>query len=84
MMDKAGIKEKIVGCLKKIAPDADPDRLGADENLREKLGLDSFDTLRLIVDISEQLGVEIAEQDYGEITTLNKMTGYLSTRVPGK
>ncbi|MFC6876716.1 acyl carrier protein [Flavobacterium myungsuense] len=63
--------------LKHIAPDTEPSELKPDENIRETLNIDSFDTLQFIVAINDTLGIEIPESDYGKITTLNSLTKYL-------
>lgn len=52
-----------------------------DENIREILGIDSFDALQFIISISEKLGVEIPEKDYGEINTLNNLDAYIKNKM---
>jgi len=43
--------------LKQIAPDTEPGQLQPDDNIRQKLEIDSFDSLRFIVELDEKLGV---------------------------
>jgi acyl carrier protein len=76
-MTEAEIKKIIFQLLKQIAPDTEPNQLGPDDNIREKLEIDSFDSLRMIVALDEKLGVETPEQDYGKIATLKGLVDYI-------
>ena len=64
------IRETIFRVLRPITPEADFDELAPDENMQEALDIDSFDVLRFFIQLYEELGVEIPEEDYGEIITL--------------
>ena len=50
-MNEEEIKEIVFQLLKKIAPDTEPSTLKPDENIRETLNIDSFDSLQFIVAI---------------------------------
>jgi acyl carrier protein len=63
-----------------IAPEVDFDRLDPGADLREEADLDSVDLVNLIVLIDAELGVDIPEIDYGEISTLENLTRYLVDR----
>jgi acyl carrier protein len=73
------IKETIFKLLKNIAPEATPEALGADDDVRETLGIDSYDFLNFMIGLNEVFGVEIPETDYGKLITLNDMIHYIST-----
>jgi acyl carrier protein len=72
------IKAAIARGLAKIAPEADLNTLGPEENVRDALDIDSFDFLNFLIGLHEELGVEIPEADYGKLTTLADMTRYLA------
>ena len=76
-MTEDELKKIIVEILKQIAPDTEPAELKPDDNIREKLEIDSFDALQFIVALDEKLGVETPEQDYGKITTLRNLVSYI-------
>jgi acyl carrier protein len=80
-MSDTAIKDILLRVLKQIAPDADPYALQPDDNIRETLGIDSFDSLQVMVALDEKLGVEIPEQDYGKVASLEQMVAYLKTKV---
>lgn len=77
-MNKEEIEKVIIAALKQIAPDTEPSELLPDQNIRETLGIDSFDFLQFIVSLDKELNIEIPEQDYGKITTLSSLTNYLT------
>jgi len=55
----------------------EPEQLQPDDNIRQKLEIDSFDALRFIVELDEKLGVETPEEDYGKIATLKSLVTYI-------
>ncbi|MBZ5855589.1 acyl carrier protein [Flavihumibacter profundi] len=76
-MNEPELKQTILKMLKKVAPDSNPETLQPDDNIRQVLEMDSFDALQFIVALDEHLGIEIPEEDYGKIDTLNKLIAYL-------
>ena len=77
---EAQIKAAIARGLTQIAPEADLDTLAPEENVRDALDIDSFDFLNFLIGLHEELGIEIPEADYGQLTTLAGMTRYLVAR----
>ena len=75
------IKTIIFRLLGQIAPEADFDELGPDEDVREVLDIDSFDFLNFLISLNEEFGVEIPEADYGQLVTLVDITDYLLARI---
>ena len=80
-MSEAEISSAVSKILRKIAPEANLDRIGPDENLREALDIDSFDFLNVLIGLHEDLKVEIPESDYQKLRTLNDLVSYLSNRL---
>ncbi len=70
----------VVDALLEVAPDVDPATLDYDAPLREGLELDSMDILNLVVAINEATGIDVPEQDYGELTTVATIARYLGAR----
>lgn len=79
-MNEEEIKEIFFQLLKKIAPDTEPSALLPDENIRETLNIDSFDSLQFIVALNEKTGIEIPEEDYGKIATLQALIAYIKNK----
>lgn len=74
------IKDTIVSLIKTIAPDADPETLGDDDDLRATLAIDSYDFLNLMIGLNDAFGVEIPEADYGKLVTLNDLIRYITNQ----
>ena len=79
-MTEDELRKIIVQLLKQIAPDTEPEQLQPDDNIRQKLEIDSFDALRFIVALDEKLGVETPEEDYGKTATLRSLLTYVSEK----
>jgi acyl carrier protein len=80
-MTEAQIREAIFKVLSRIAPEADLGGLAPHANLREALDIDSFDHLNLLIGLNEELGVEIPEADYGQLSTLEDIIRYLAAHM---
>lgn len=76
-MNETELKPILLGLLKKVAPDTEPETLKPDDNIRTTLEIDSFDYLQFIVAIDEQFGLDTPEEDYGKIQTLRTLTSYV-------
>ena len=79
-MNETEIRQTLFQLLANIAPDTEPEKLQPDDDIRKKLGLDSFDALQFVVAIDEHYGIEIPEEDYGKITTIRLLTAYIEDR----
>jgi acyl carrier protein len=77
------VQDGMRDAFRRIAPEVDLSSIDPGANLREEADLDSVDALNLIVLLDENLGVEIPEADYDQITTLEDMRRYLQARIPG-
>ncbi len=80
-MNQDEITKIIFQLLKKIAPETEPSALLPEENIREALNIDSFDSLQFLVSLDEKLGIEIPEHDYGKTTTLKNLVEYIMDRM---
>lgn len=76
------LKRLIFELLADIAPEADFDTLGLDEDIRLDLDIDSFDFLNFLIGLNEATGVDIPEADYGQLVTTNDICDYLLVRMP--
>lgn len=65
------IREAVEQALHRVAPEADVRTLAGGADLREEIDLDSMDMLNFFVALHERLKVDIAESEYGAMTTLD-------------
>jgi acyl carrier protein len=77
-MTPAEIKEVILDILEGIAPDEDLSGLKEDVPLREQLELDSMDFLDIVMELRKRYRVQIPEDDYVELSTLQSTVKYLA------
>jgi len=75
------IKTLVVGELRKIAPEADLDEHDPAVDLRDRIDLDSVDTLNLMIAIHEATGADIPEADYHQMVSLDGCVSYLRSRI---
>lgn len=76
-MTETDARAMIFDILRGIAPEADPEGLAADDDMREALDLDSMDFLNFVVTLHERTGVGIPEADYPKLRTLGGAIAYL-------
>ena len=74
------LHQTIVVLLQQIAPDTTPATLKLEENIRETLNIDSFDFLQFVIALHEKTGVEIPEEDYGKINTIQNAIEYIQNK----
>ena len=79
-MNSEILHQTIVVLLQQIAPDTVPTTLKLEENIRETLNIDSFDFLQFIIALNEKTGVEIPEEDYGKINTIQNAIEYIQNK----
>jgi acyl carrier protein len=77
-MSPAEIKETILDILEGIAPDEDLSDLKDDVPLREQLELDSMDFLDIVMELRKRYRIQIPEDDYLELATMNSTVSYLT------
>ena len=80
-MNKDEIKSVIKKEILEVAPDVEEDEIEDNENIQRSLEIDSFDFLKILTYLNEELGVEVPEADYAKVDTLEKMTEYLLERI---
>lgn len=81
-MKKPNYEALVKKHLHRIAPEADLDALKQDDDLGSTLDIDSMDFYRVMVAISEDLDIEIPEEQYGELRTVQNIVAFLETAAP--
>ena len=81
-------KEEIVLAVKDIihtiAPDEELDGLDHAEPLRDQIELDSMDFLDIVMELRKRYGVQVPEEDYKELATLEGCANYLEPHMADK
>jgi acyl carrier protein len=73
-------RDTIRELLLDVAPEAADTELDPAADLREQLDIDSMDQLNFLAAVAETFGIDIPEQDYSELVTLNAIGRYVEVR----
>lgn len=76
-MDRSEIREEVLDILADIAPDEDLSNLKDDESFREQMELDSMDFLDIVMELRKRHRVQIPEDDYVNLASMNSTVEYL-------
>jgi len=76
-MKSVEIRQVILDILGDIAPDEDLSKLREDVPLREQLELDSMDFLDIVMELRKRYRVQIPEDDYIELASMESTVRYL-------
>ena len=74
------IRRAVQAVIESIAPDADVQRIRADQPLRQQIELDSIDWLNVVAELHDRLSIEIPESDIGRFDTLDSIVAYVASR----
>ena len=83
-MTKEEISDAIIEIIKDIVPDEDCSNIDSSEALREQLDLDSMDFLDIVMELRKKYGVEVPEDDYPKLATLDSCVEYLEPKLASK
>lgn len=76
-MTRNDIRDLILEIIEDIDDEADFDSLDPDQPLRDQLDLDSMDFLDIVMELRKRHKLQIPEEDYPQLATLNSCTNYL-------
>ena len=80
-MTKEEVSQAIVDIINDILPEGDCSEVNPDERLRDQLDLDSMDFLDIVMELRKQYNIEVPEEDYQELATLNSCINYLEPKM---
>ncbi|MAT15421.1 MAG: acyl carrier protein [Planctomyces sp.] len=80
-MTSEQIRQVIIDILERIAPDEDLTNLDDSVAFREQMELDSMDFLDIVMELRKQYRVQIPEEDYGNLVTMDSTVSYLEPRL---
>jgi acyl carrier protein len=76
-MTKEEVKTSLLNIISEIVPDEDVMNLEGNTSIRDQIDLDSMDFLDIIMELRKKYQVEIPEEDYPELATMNSSVTYL-------
>lgn len=75
------IKEVILEIITDIDEEADLENLKGDQPLRDQLDLDSMDFLDIVMELRKRYKLQVPEEDYPELASLDSTVAYLIPRL---
>ena len=80
-MTRDAIKDVILEIIEDIDEEADFDNLDPDKPLRDQLDLDSMDFLDIVMELRKRYKLQIPDEEYPELATLNSCVNYLEPKL---
>jgi acyl carrier protein len=74
------VKQIVIDIINEIAPDEDTSNLKSEVNLRDQMDLDSMDFLDIVMELRKQHGIEVPEEDYPQLASLDSCADYLTPK----
>lgn len=79
-MQPEEVKQVVLDIIADVALDDDLSNLKDDVALREQIDLDSMDFLDIVMELKKRHKVEVPQEDYGHLATLNSCVAYLTPK----
>jgi len=76
-MTREELRTHVIEIIQDIAPDEDLSNINDDEALRDQIDLDSMDFLDIVLELRKRHKVEVPEDDYPQLRTMNSTVDYL-------
>lgn len=80
-MTRTEIKDVLFEIIKGIDEDASLELLKSDQPLRDQLDLDSMDFLDIVMELRKRYKLQVPEEDYPELATLDSCVHYLCPKL---
>jgi acyl carrier protein len=79
-MTPTEVRQVVVDIIADIAIDDDVTTIDDGTPLREQLDLDSMDFLDIVMELKKRHSVEVPQEDYGQLATMNSCVEYLTPK----
>ena len=80
-MNRDQIRATILEVIANILPNEDLSNLKGDVVIGDQIEMDSIDFLDMIMELRKRYGIEVPEDDYMELSTLDSSVNYLEPRM---
>ncbi|KAI3967789.1 hypothetical protein MKX01_039181 [Papaver californicum] len=82
-LDKQEVADRIVGVVKKFQK-CDPSKVTPEANFQKDLGLDSLDTVEIVMALEEEFGFEIPDNEADKISSINVAVDFIASHPQAK
>ena len=81
-MTREELAAKLLALVTEIAPDVDPATVLPGIDFRDQFDFDSMDTLNFAIALHRELGVNVPEAEYSQLSGLDRCVDYLTAKIP--
>ena len=75
------IRQVVLDILERIAPDEDLSEIDDSQPFRDQMELDSMDFLDIVMELRKQYRVQIPEEEYENLLTMDSTVNYLTPKM---
>ena len=75
------IRQVVLDILERIAPDEDLSEIDDSQPFRDQMELDSMDFLDIVMELRKQYRVQIPEEEYENLLTMDSTVSYLTPKM---
>lgn len=79
-MQPQEVRQVVLDIIADVALDDDLSNLKDDVSLREQIDLDSMDFLDIVMELKKRHKVEVPQEDYPQLATLDSCVAYLTPK----
>jgi acyl carrier protein len=79
-MTSEDVKKVVLDIIEEIAPDEDVTSVDPALALRDQIDLDSMDFLDIVMELRKRHKIEVPQEDYGHLASLNSCVEYLTPK----
>ncbi|XP_071710988.1 acyl carrier protein 2, mitochondrial [Rutidosis leptorrhynchoides] len=82
-LDKSEVTDRVVNCVKNFQK-VDPSKVTPTAHFQNDLGLDSLDTVEVVMALEEEFGFEIPDNEADKINTINLAVDFIASHPQAK
>nr|XP_043615483.1 acyl carrier protein 2, mitochondrial [Erigeron canadensis] len=82
-LDKSEVTDRVVTCVKNFQK-VDPSKVTPAAHFQNDLGLDSLDTVEIVMALEEEFGFEIPDNEADKINTVNLAVDFIASHPQAK
>ncbi|KAJ8562643.1 hypothetical protein K7X08_031095 [Anisodus acutangulus] len=82
-LDKDEVRDRVINCVKNFQK-VDPSKVVPNAHFQNDLGLDSLDTVEVVMALEEEFGFEIPDNEADKINSINLAVDFIASHPQAK
>ncbi|CAN4080705.1 unnamed protein product [Withania somnifera] len=82
-LDKDEVRDRVINCVKNFQK-VDPSKVAPNAHFQNDLGLDSLDTVEIVMALEEEFGFEIPDNEADKINSINLAVDFIASHPQAK